>query len=262
VFSDEAQAWVAGVGGVILHHEVCPAPNLQLSQGEPSWPPSLAVNTEGRFSYRITNTTVVAATPFRVALYVKRATDPVWPDEPEATAPYDQGLSAGASLEGVLTWTPDAPGSYALKIVADDLAKVPETEEADNVVEGRVTVTSEEPCGIWRPRASGTAELLSGIAFADATTGVAAGFGGSVLRTIDAGQSWKPVFQWTAQLRNAAFANATIGVVVGDRGTILRTTDAGQTWTSDPSATKQTLSRAHIHNATTRIGDGRCKEGI
>ncbi len=74
------------------------------------------------------------------------------------------------------------------------------------------------------------------LAFASATTGVAVGDAGEILRTTDGGQTWSPVNSGVAnKLYEVGFVSATKGYA-GGRGatdtsvTLLHTTDAGATW--------------------------------
>src|SRR5713101_6843494 len=73
---------------------------------------------------------------------------------------------------------------------------------------------------------------LVAIAIADASTSVAVGDLGTIVRTTDGGHRWTQVSSGTTQdLRGVAFANPNAGTAVGKAGTILRSIDAGATWT-------------------------------
>ena len=77
--------------------------------------------------------------------------------------------------------------------------------------------------------ASGTSFNLNAVAFSSALIGVAVGEGGTILRSVDGGQSWAPVISGTvARLRTVAFGGR--GVVAGANG-LLFTADSGATWT-------------------------------
>ena len=82
--------------------------------------------------------------------------------------------------------------------------------------------------------ASGTPFNLNAVAFSTPSIGVAVGEGGTIQRTIDAGQTWVPVASGTvATLRAVAFAPGGTGrgVVTGENG-LLFTADSGATWTA------------------------------
>ncbi len=60
--------------------------------------------------------------------------------------------------------------------------------------------------------------------------------GGEILRTVDAGSSWKVVMSSSAQLSQLTFVTPTVGYAVGANSTLLRTIDGGETWTVQPLA--------------------------
>ena len=72
---------------------------------------------------------------------------------------------------------------------------------------------------------------INGAAFFDDTLGYAVGQSGTILKTINGGNTWtRLVSGTTATLRGVSFSDATHGVAVGDLGTILRTTNGGTSW--------------------------------
>ncbi|MBN1199933.1 MAG: T9SS type A sorting domain-containing protein [Bacteroidales bacterium] len=76
-----------------------------------------------------------------------------------------------------------------------------------------------------------TIEHLTALYFIDEQTGYIVGEHGTVIRTLDGGETWTSVnagISWT--LNDVTFTSATDGIVVGELGTILKTTDAGVTW--------------------------------
>jgi photosystem II stability/assembly factor-like uncharacterized protein len=85
----------------------------------------------------------------------------------------------------------------------------------------------------WRAQASGTTENLSGVSFGTATTGLAVGSNGTILRTSDGGLHWFKVT--ISQLDPArccsdvSFFNASTAWLAGE-GTVLRTTSGGSGW--------------------------------
>jgi photosystem II stability/assembly factor-like uncharacterized protein len=75
-----------------------------------------------------------------------------------------------------------------------------------------------------------TSALLHGVDLNDAGVGYAVGEGGTVIKTSDAGQTWRPLASGAGDviLRDVAFTpDAQRGVVVGDGGVMLRTDDGG-----------------------------------
>ena len=80
---------------------------------------------------------------------------------------------------------------------------------------------------------------IEGVAFGNADTGTAVGFGGAMLHTTDGGQSWLSQQESVSPniLLGVAFVDAQIGTAVGDIGTILRTKDGGVTWRTQASGT-------------------------
>ena len=72
---------------------------------------------------------------------------------------------------------------------------------------------------------------LFGVSFPSPDTGFVSGYAGTLLRTIDGGQTWS----WSnvginELLRRIAFVSDKRGWAIGHRGTILRTTDGGTSW--------------------------------
>ncbi len=75
-------------------------------------------------------------------------------------------------------------------------------------------------------------ELQSVDFLEDAQHGWAVGEGGTILTTVDGGQSWRPQASGTATSLSAVqfLADGQHGWAVGDGGTILTTPDGGQSW--------------------------------
>src|ERR1700747_1922281 len=87
-----------------------------------------------------------------------------------------------------------------------------------------------------KPQPTGSA--LRAVAVLNAKTMVAVGEQGAILRTTDAGVTWKLISSGTAAtLFGVSFIDANTGVAVGDQGAILRTMDGGATWTPHSSGT-------------------------
>lgn len=90
--------------------------------------------------------------------------------------------------------------------------------------------------GVWQRQVSGVKERLYDVAFIDDHVGVAVGAKATVLRTTDAGKTWRSAFQPKAggrrdDLNKILFSGPKEGwIVSGIANTILHTTDAGATW--------------------------------
>ncbi|MET9493792.1 YCF48-related protein [Streptomyces sp. NPDC006552] len=100
----------------------------------------------------------------------------------------------------------------------------------------------------WQPQDSGTDARFRGLAAVDRHTAWLAGSAGTVLRTTDGGERWRPVSPPGAQdleFRDIEAFDARRAVVLaigeGEASRILRTDDGGATWTesfrnTDPKA--------------------------
>jgi photosystem II stability/assembly factor-like uncharacterized protein len=88
-----------------------------------------------------------------------------------------------------------------------------------------------------------TLSSLRAVVFADASAGLAAGDGGTLLRTTDGGSSWAVVGSpVSSALRSVAFASDRLRAwAVGDGGVVLRSSDGGASWTRISAPTQATL---------------------
>jgi photosystem II stability/assembly factor-like uncharacterized protein len=74
-------------------------------------------------------------------------------------------------------------------------------------------------------------QRLAAVAFADANSVVAVGYGGRITRSEDGGQTWVAVASPVSATLNAiSFTANGVGLAVGISGNIIRTTDGGRTW--------------------------------
>ena len=88
---------------------------------------------------------------------------------------------------------------------------------------------------------------LSGIYFPAIDTGYATGVTGTILKTVNGGQSWSPQTSGTTNLLRAVFfLDVYTGYTVGASGTILKTTDGGNSWTPQTSGTIFTLFSVYL----------------
>ena len=81
---------------------------------------------------------------------------------------------------------------------------------------------------------------LIGIKFINADTAFAVGNSGSILKTINGGNTWVEQTSGTKEdLFDLYFRNADTGYVVGARGVILKTTNGGNAWVEQNSGNKK-----------------------
>ncbi len=93
---------------------------------------------------------------------------------------------------------------------------------------------SDDQGATWRQAPTPTRATLTAVAFADPRHGWAVGHLGTILRTVDAGESWQPLaagLDRESVLLDVLFLSANEGFAVGAYGLCLRTTDSGATWT-------------------------------
>ena len=103
----------------------------------------------------------------------------------------------------------------------------------------------------WSVLDSRTSAALSAVDFPlDATTGYVVGQNGTILKTTDAGTSWKKQRAGTREhLHDVAFVNDAVGYVVGTNGTLLKTLDGGKKWSALNAGTTQ-----HLQTVTFPVG--------
>ena len=84
--------------------------------------------------------------------------------------------------------------------------------------------------GHWSGHSSASLPLRA-VTFMDASTGIAVGDGGTILRTINGGIDWSPVLSPTfADLIDVAFTGPNDGIAISIYGTSLTTNDGGVSW--------------------------------
>lgn len=85
----------------------------------------------------------------------------------------------------------------------------------------------------WRAQTSGTTDALTGISFGSATTGVAVGDNGTILRTTDGGIRWEKVsvsgLDSTRCCTQVRFFDASVAWLVG-AGVVIRSQSTGSSW--------------------------------
>ena len=106
-----------------------------------------------------------------------------------------------------------------------------------------------------------TGATMRDLAWLDASTVVAVGDAGVVLRSADSGSTWQAVREAEAArqvgLNGVAFGSAAVGVAVGYDGLLLRTSDGGQHWFGvGAGVTSQFLKRVAFNDAQTVVAVG------
>ncbi|MDR3687464.1 MAG: YCF48-related protein [Coriobacteriia bacterium] len=109
----------------------------------------------------------------------------------------------------------------------------------------------------WTPQSASTTATLRGVAFRDASTGLAVGDAGVALRTADGGSTWTTAsVPATGALDAVAFTGSGAGIAVGDGGEIARTSDTGSTWTTASAPATTTLRGVACLGATDGLAVG------
>lgn len=102
----------------------------------------------------------------------------------------------------------------------------------------------------WTTASVPTTATLRSVAFRDASSGVAVGDDGTVVRTADGGSTWTTVSTpATGTLRSVAFADSANGWAVGEDGSVVHTGDGGSTWTAASTPATRTLTSVTFRGA-------------
>jgi photosystem II stability/assembly factor-like uncharacterized protein len=163
--------------------------------------------------------------------------------------------SAPASVPTSGTWTWVSPTPQGADLYA--VATSPDGKTLVAVGQGGVVVRSTDAGATWSlasmtaataatsttagtgPAAPTVGIDLQGVAFTDASTVVAVGKGGTILRSSDQGSTFQPVAAPDTRDLGAVWGDpdAKVALIVGQHGLILRSTDGGQTfgWAQDRS---------------------------
>lgn len=119
-------------------------------------------------------------------------------------------------------------------------------------------IVSEDEGRSWRQIPSSTDVTLSGVAFVSATTGFAVGHESTILRTDDAGLTWRVTStdpDGVALLR-IRFVDGICGFVTGVGGTLLATSNGGDSWAQTVVTTKEDEFDPQLYDIV-RVSDGR-----
>lgn len=84
--------------------------------------------------------------------------------------------------------------------------------------------------GGWTRQFSGTTVRLTDVRMLDSLSAVAVGYGRTIIKTTDLGQTWVKMLSLGANLNAVAFADPLLGAAAGDSRTLLFTSDGGENW--------------------------------
>jgi photosystem II stability/assembly factor-like uncharacterized protein len=89
-----------------------------------------------------------------------------------------------------------------------------------------------------------TSNQLVSLDFIDEHTGLAVGEYGTIVKTVDGGESWKLIeISWLDYLLDIDFVNNHISYAVGQNGIIIKSTDGGESWEKQPVKYTNNLNR-------------------
>jgi photosystem II stability/assembly factor-like uncharacterized protein len=98
----------------------------------------------------------------------------------------------------------------------------------------------------WVMQNSEVSSTLRHVVFYNGNTGLAAGDGGTIIRTTNGGANWSPVSSGTTQtLYSITFSDSQVLYACGAGGTIIKSTDSGLSWTVLNSGTTAALRTIH-----------------
>jgi len=99
---------------------------------------------------------------------------------------------------------------------------------------------------------SPTSNQLVSLNFINETTGWSVGEYGTILKTIDGGNTWRIIeIPQLNYLRDVYFPTAATGYIVGEDGIILKSIDGGESWTQQLNPFTNNLNRVRFINETT-----------
>lgn len=177
----------------------------------------------------VTFTSTVSGVPTPVLQWQRSADDGVtWTD------------IAGASTASYTVTATSADNGKRLRLVAtNSVASAVSDAVALYVNPSTAALTCSGPNGSgWCRISPVQPNTLNAVTKAEASTLVAVGAAGTILRSVDGGLTWEAVQSGTSvALYAVAFAGPSLGIAVGDNGTILRSVDGGLTWTAAVSRT-------------------------
>lgn len=165
------------------------------------------------------------------------------------------GANTASYTTPVLTQAADNGAIYRV-IVTNSVASVTSTAVAVSVTQTLLACSGGAQAGwCWvEPKPHGNpvrdVQYLGGDVF------VAAGGGGTFMRSTDAGATWSTSFAIGSSVNAMHFVSSSLGFAVGDQGFIARTNDGGQTWTPQTSSVQTTLNDVHFFDANLGLAVG------
>lgn len=165
------------------------------------------------------------------------------------------GANAASYTTPVLTRAADNGALYRV-IVTNSVASVTSSAVAVSVTQTLLACSGGAQAGwCWvEPKPHGNpvrdVQYLGGDVF------VAAGGGGTFMRSTDAGATWSTSFAIGSSVNAMHLVSSSLGFAVGDQGFIARTNDGGQTWTPQTSSVQTTLNDVHFFDANLGLAVG------
>jgi photosystem II stability/assembly factor-like uncharacterized protein len=103
----------------------------------------------------------------------------------------------------------------------------------------------------FTPQNSGITGIFSSINFVDDNVGMAATYGGEIVKTINGGTNWDQQNSGvSSSLRDVLLLNSTTALALGDGGVILKTTNGGTLWSPVNSGTSSNLVKLFLNAST------------
>ena len=137
--------------------------------------------------------------------------------------------------------------AYREYLTKEDLKSIYFTNELTGIAVGShgvMLVTTNGGLN-WSYRSLGNENSLKSLQFVNNFTGYAGGtqgYLGIVLKTMDFGSSWQPVYRDSVGINSIHFLNPSTGWAAGTNGAFIKTTDAGNTWVKTSIATTPSIS--------------------
>lgn len=104
----------------------------------------------------------------------------------------------------------------------------------------------------WVAQNSGTTNNLHSVMFIDSFTGLAAGNGGTILKTTNSGTTWTTLTTGiTNGLSSVFFLNSNTGWAAGTGGIIIKTTNGGTSWFTQTTGTTNQINNVFFTDANT-----------
>lgn len=169
-------------------------------------------------------------------------------------------LPGAGCCRSAIRWMVFSLFSMALLQSCGYVFPVPHATEAETEMPQATELATSTPEGAepdWAPQSSGSSAYLNSVFFADANTGWAVGYKGTILKTKNGGAEWESrpsgtdIFLW-----DVFFVDPDTGWAVGGDftdpeipGTVIKTTDGGEHWFPQDPETSAALSSVHFVDA-------------